>query len=169
MTAAMDARRAEAQRLRDEGLTYREIADRLGYNHAESVRRLLHPDMARELARRDNAKRSGAKRAWEREHDRGTCPCGAVMCVGAARKGYVLCRDCHDEVVAVGQAMRDERIAELWAQGRTLREIASELDSTPSSIGVALCRMRTNGWDLPYRHNRSPEGLERAQNARRAA
>lgn len=161
---------AEAQRLRAGGLTLQQIADRLGYRHAESATRLLRdPSVQAEMTRRDNAKRNAAKRAWEREHDRAVCPCGAAMGVGAARKGATVCRECHVEQVALGRAMRCERIADMWAQGCTLREIAEALDSAVHSIGASMSRMRAAGWDLPYRHNWSAEGLARARNSRRAA
>lgn len=163
-----DEEREEAKRLLDEGLTLQEVAERLGYRNHASAWRLLHPAEAKADTARDNARRRDAKRAWENEHDRGTCPCGTPLVVGSRRRGTKVCRECHDEMVAVGTAMKRERIAELWAQGLKLREIAAVLGTTQHTITVDMTRMRRDGWDLPRRHNWSPEGLERAQNARRA-
>lgn len=159
-----DEKAAEARRLRAEGLPLRQIAERLGYAGSSGVWVLLHPDEAKARGVRDNARRAAAKRAWENEHNRRACPCGALM---GARAD--VCRACHDEMVAVGRAMREEQIAELWSQGYKLREIAAALDSNKDSVRCAMAKMRRSGWDLPRRYNWTPEGLERAQNAGRAA
>ncbi len=163
-------KRAEARRLRDEGLTLDQIATRMGYAHASGATRLLmHPETLRARNRRSNATRAAAKRAWENEHDRGKCACGAALTIGARRRGTATCRSCYVEIQTVGRAMRQERIAEMWAAGETLRSIADALGATAKSIGSEMARMRAAGWDLPRRHNWTPEGLERAQSASRAA
>lgn len=164
-----DEKIAEARRLRAAGLTLAQIANRLGYAQPASAWALLHPDETRARRARDNARRAPARRAWENEHDRGVCACGATMAVGTRRRGFEVCRDCYEETMAVGTAMRCERIAELWSRGLTQREIAAELHSTPSSINTTMARMRRSGWDLPRRYNWTPEGLERAQAGKRAA
>lgn len=165
-----DEKVAEAQRLRAEGLTLQAIGDRFGATHT-CVWRWLNPERSAEHVRKQNARpeRRAAKRAWEREHDRGECPCGATLAVGARRKGIEVCRDCHDEMQAVGTAMRRERIRDLWEAGATRKEIVQALASTSPSIQTEMARMRREGWELPLRRNWTPEGLERARNARRAA
>ncbi len=165
------AKITEATRLRAEGQSYEAIGRTLGVT-GSCVKKWLNPEVAREWRRRSEARseRKAAKLAWAHEHDRGECPCGAPTGVGATRKGVLVCHDSHEEMVAVGTAMREERIAEMWARGFKLREIAEALDSTTHSIGAAMSKMRRRGWDVPRRNNWTPEGLERAQNsARRAA
>ena len=160
-----DEKIAEARRMRDEGATLVVIAEALGYRSVSAAWRLLNPEAHRAI----EAKRGPAKRAWENEHDHGRCPCGAQMGVGTARRGAKLCCACRDEVRSVERAMREERIAAMWADGLTLRQIAVALGSTPAAINVAIVQMRANGWDVPRRHNWTPEGLERVRAARRAA
>lgn len=134
------------------GLSYQRIAPLLGYASYSSAWKLLHPE---ETARRDaaqNARRGPAKRAWEREHDRRPCPCGAPRGVGAHReRPDGLCGDCYDEVRAVGAAMRRERIAVMWNAGESAAAIAAALDTTTNVIGSDLTRMRRDGWDVPRR------------------
>ena len=165
-----DEKIAEARRLRAEGLTLQAIGERLGVSHA-TVWKWLNPERHREHVLKQEARpeRKAAKRAWENEHDRGECPCGATLGVGARRHGIKVCRDCFDEMRAVGTAMRRERIAEMWARGLKQREIAAEIGTTRPTISVEMSRMRAAGWDLPLRRNWTPDGYERARNARRAA
>lgn len=154
-----DEKITEAQRLRVEGLTNPQIARLLGVT-TSTVWKWLNPERARELHRRDNAARNAAKRAWEREYDRKPCPCGAPRGSGKHRRNpNGLCRDCWMEVAAVGRAMREERIAEMWAQGLKLREIADALDSTLASIASTVSQMRKRGWDLPRRKNWTPDAV----------
>lgn len=85
-----------------------------------------------------------------------TCPCGATLGGDPSAR---ICRECRDDLRAVGAAMRDERIAEMWAAGLTQQQIADVLGSTRGGINTAMARMRQKGWDLPRRHNWTPEGL----------
>lgn len=74
---------AKAQELRDRGLTYKAIGERLGVSRT-CVWKYLNPIREREISRRSNLKRSPAKRAWEREN-RAECPgCGGVLGAGSA-------------------------------------------------------------------------------------
>lgn len=101
-------------------------------------------------------KRNAYKRAWDREHYRGVCPCGTQT----ARRANQVCGDCRREMVAVGAAMRRERIHELWHEGQSLQEIAQTLSlGNWRSAGVLVTEMRADGWDMPYRHRpyRQPE------------
>jgi DNA-binding CsgD family transcriptional regulator len=68
---------------------------------------------------------------------------------------------------AARAAARYERIAALWREGASLKEIAAALDSTPQSIAVTVNRLRSRGWDLPYR--RPAETRRRIRAATRRA
>ncbi len=94
------------------------------------------------------------------------------MGVGSARRGMVLCHDCRHDVRAIGRAMRQERIAEMWGAGYARATIAQALDSTDNAISVEMAYMRQHGWALPRRKNWSAEGLaivSKPPKARRAA
>lgn len=101
---------------------------------------------SKEAIRRDNAKRAAAKRAWENEHDRGTCACGQPMAVGARRKGYVLCRSCRHAARRAERIARAQLISERWAAGLSLAELAREIGMSETSLGVEMLHIRRNGW-----------------------
>jgi transposase len=151
LTLTREQKIARARELREQGWSYAAIARQLGVSES-TPRTWCNPEWAKEQARKSNAKRGPAKRAWENEHDRGTCAtCGEPTVASASRKNVRLCRDCWTEAEHREQTLRRERIAALWCEGQTLTEIAAALDSTPASIGVTLAHMREDGWDLPYR------------------
>lgn len=60
------------------------------------------------------------------------------------------------EIDAEAMQPRRERIAVLWAQEATQREIAHELGITVAALAATMARMRHNGWDLPLRRERTP-------------
>jgi hypothetical protein len=67
--------------------------------------------------------------------------------------------------VALAALERRRFIKERWNQGATLPEIAEELGSSVKSVGVTMCEMRDDGWDLPHRGHRfknRDEGLASA-------
>lgn len=145
---------AEALRLCAQGLSYSEIARRLGYT-GSAVGKAVNPDRAWLYAQRDNerAERRAAKSAWDRECYRGVCVvCGAQTW----RRGHDRC--------FLHSAARDRRwrrrraIVSMWADGLKLREIAEALDTTLEVVGVEMVSMRRDGWDLPYRRPRTPSG-----------
>lgn len=47
---------------------------------------------------------------------------------------------------------RARRIEELWGRGLSIKQIATDLRSTPGAIGVAIIRLRARGYTLPYRY-----------------
>lgn len=96
------------------------------------------------------------KRA-HRNNARRQCPeCGQPMGAGTGYQGngVELCRDCWTAKNSRQRHERCARIQAMWLAGKTLREIAEALDSTPGSIGVTIVRMRQKGWDVPYRYRR---------------
>lgn len=103
-------------------------------------------------AQRENER----KRRWEREHDRPPCPqCGEPRCVGAHRKGKVLCASCRRENDLKALDVRDHRIAELRATGMTIAAMAAEFGWTPNHMGVQIVRARQRGnVSVPRRYQR---------------
>jgi transposase len=95
----------EARKLRGEGLSYQAVADALGVA-GSTVQKWLKP----EWAKKSNAKRGPAKRAWE-ANQRADCPnCGAPMQIGSKMPSHASerCAEC----------VRDE------GRSRTIRYIA---------------------------------------------
>lgn len=146
-----DEKIATAVRLREAGLSSRDIGRYLGVT-GSCVLNWLHPERAKEYARRGNAD-STRKRAWD-ERNRKRCACGAWMSAKSALKtgGPTVCRDCHREQVALKRVWREQDIYEMWHAGFTLLGIAFELGATKESVAVTINRMRRDGWDMPYRH-----------------
>ena len=94
--------------------------------------------------------RGKAKRAWDRAARHPCCDCGRPIGRQAVR-----CVDCKRRLAASIKLYRRRRIEMLWLQGATLAQIAEEIASTPSAVGVELARMRAEGdWSLPYRRPR---------------
>ena len=136
--------RDEGRRRALEGESPYAIARDLGVSRSV-VYQWAWPERYGESLRRE------AKRAWEHAHDRGTCPCGAATTIGAKRQGVIHCAACEREMRKVGRAMREERIAALWLDGLSLKDIAIAIGSPGLQIGPFLAQMRAKGWDLPYR------------------
>lgn len=139
-------RLTEAKRLRAEGLTYREIGERVGV-HLATVHRWLNP-ASREVSRRyqaDPANHPKCERCgepmWDQRHgtSAGGNTCGA--CRSRARH------------------LRGKQIERQWAEGWTTSEIADWLGWTHTYVTVEVAHLRRAGYDLP--HRRSPEQVER--------
>lgn len=136
---------AEANRLHAEGLTDREIGDRLGADKS-AVWKWRNPEEAREMARRSNAKRNAAKRAWENDPaNRGRCTrCGGLR--GKGQRSDGLCWQCRCDL----SAERRGRMVELRRQGLDNAQIAAKLDLLPENVANELHRARVvNGMDVP--------------------
>lgn len=139
---------AEAQRLRAEGLTYRQIADSLGDISLKTVAEwLTDPDRARAKARREGYQ--------------GECiVCGATTC-GDIKGGRTYCRQCQKHAPAViadrqrrreGAAPRRAYVQRRWNEGASMKTIASELGIATGNLSDQMDRMRSSGWDLPHRY-----------------
>jgi hypothetical protein len=115
--------------------------------------RALNPEKAKEYDRRSNALRAAAKRAWERENDRGSCDrCGALMGVGSRRIGHTNCGRCYDELRREARLARATEIERLWKAGVSVSVMADELGWRRNSLQVEIGRLRSEGLaDLPYR------------------
>lgn len=133
---------AEAKRLRAEGLVYREIGERLGKSQWT----------VRDAVTKANARRRAYKRAWHREHYRGTCE----RCGGPAgrRDRERLCRSCDLERRAESVHLRAVLIVAWWAGGLTGREIGERLGWSGRDVGAEMHRLRAKGYDLPLRRRR---------------
>lgn len=132
--------------------SYASIARELGVTRADAWK-ALNPERHRTNEHRSNQRRRPAKRAWENEHDRGTCACGATLAAGARRKGIQRCIACECAGRRAQRLARAAVIERMWAEGRSLIEIAAALDTTHKSISVEIARLRREGLaDLPYRY-----------------
>jgi hypothetical protein len=140
---------ARAQRLRDEGLLLREIAEEMGLSGTRAAWRLVNPERVHE----QELARNAYKRQWEKEAPRGNCEdCGDELGIDSARRGHRTCRTCYELRRAEVVDERARRIVEWWAEGLTLKEIATKLGWTLGHIAQEFDRLREKGYDLPYRY-----------------
>ena len=95
---------------------------------------------------RQNRSRRAAKRRNAREN-RPYCRCGRQMNRYARE-----CSECWERTVAANR----ELIEALWAEGASARFIGAVTGWANPATNI--CRMRARGWNLPYRHEASPEG-----------
>lgn len=143
---------AKAHVLREQGATYRVIADRFGVS-ATTVYRWLNPDYAeasRAFSRAYKDRNREAVRAQNREYVRthkAECPeCGGEMNRGTGRHGGK-CAGCHADDID----RRARQIEKWWAGEWTLKQIAAELGWSVNHISRELHRLRAKGYELPYR------------------
>ena len=150
---------AEARRLKDAGLPPLDIAARLGIRRSYVYELLNDPDGVKVGARKRKAG--------------GTCEvCGGPTTYGRPGTGpYTRCQAHSISPELSAARMRElgrprrERILQLWNQGATIAEIAADLGTTDSAVGVTMHSMRKEGWDLPHRR----DGSARLKKARAQA
>lgn len=89
------------------------------------------------------------KRFWENTKYRHKCACGTVI-----YKRYDRCDECYRQAVAESHRERDEQIVAWWTEGLSMREICLRLGWTKGHLGQEIDRLRSRGFDLPYRYAR---------------
>lgn len=147
----------EAQRLRERGLSYPQIAAQMGVGIATAHRWVNHEQYERDrgTSRDWKSRNRDHKLAYDREYDRthrATCAqCGAPR---SRRVNADLCAQC----VAERAQQRANRIVELYEQGVSLAAIASEFGCSRGTISVDLDRLRKNG-RVGYRNRGYGEGV----------
>lgn len=150
---------AKARQLRARGWKYRDIASHLGLRDYQAIWRHLNPERQRTIEQR----RQAEKNAWSDANYHKPCPrCGTPI----RKNRHGVCQSCRTELDNAQRRSRRSLIAELWRQGKLIREIASALDSTPGSIGAEMAHMRADGWDLPHRRTPSRTGQHGAGSSR---
>lgn len=94
----------------------------------------------------------------KRRHEnacRASCPdCGAPMRAGSGypKGAPKRCRSCND---LIGRTQVDERAQKFekwWAEGLSLKEIAKRLNRSIGYVHMEMDRLRSKGYDLPYRY-----------------
>lgn len=150
-----------ASEMRQEGMTLQRIGDEFGVSR-ERIRQLLAgttlvrackgcaEDFETTHANQRFCSDTCRGVAYE-ENQKRQCDCGAPI-----RRGTARCHDCHREAQKAITDARRQRIAELWATGQTMIEIADAVGTTANALGGELCRMRGLGWDLPLRRAAAP-------------
>lgn len=136
---------AEAQTLRDGGLTYREIGERAGVS-ASTVLRWLSPEVAEQQRR--------AAREAKRRRQRPCEDCGRL-------KSYdntgPLCFDCRVKAENAQNAERNEAIFAAWEANEPTAEIARRHGLTPRQIRSLVIHARAKGRDLKLHRRRDRE------------
>lgn len=166
-----DEKISEARRLSAAGLSYGEIGRRLDQSRS-CIAKWLNPERTREWNRRGNSGRArqDRKNQWTRGARKDPsylkpCPeCGKptsafVWAVNEPAK----CWGC----IQGEKETRWVRIEEMWAEGRTMRQIAEQLGVSMDWIKADFGKMRKAGRNLP--HRRTPEQCARIRNGRWAA
>lgn len=156
----MKAWHREALELREQGLSYGQIAKRLKRNKStvgKTIwRHLVDADRVerdRAASRRWKAANRNRLQAYDREYDvthRKVCKeCGGET----SRQNHCgLCLACLN-----GKRRRDldaeaKVIETLWAEGVPFAEIARRVGRTKGSLAGTMDRLRHMGYDLPYRY-----------------
>lgn len=147
---------AKAKALREQGLTYREIGERLDVT-SHCAWEWLHPDRVREKNRRQNAKpqRKRAKRAWEA----GQCTrCGGRVAAAKRKEATGLCDACAKADKTQAARERTERFIERRREGLLNTDIAAEEGCEPHVVALVLSRAGRYGLAVPpspYYRNRA--------------
>lgn len=143
------AKVAEARELRDEGLHPLDIGKRLGVS-LTTVRRWLNPDEA--------ARSRDGSNAWKKKNPDAARRSGGGSCTtcGGRTSGprVVECQSCRRRKAED----RKRLIVERWAQGASLQDIADELGSSVSAVGVTVYAIREHHPEL---HDKIPYRLPR--------
>jgi hypothetical protein len=95
------------------------------------------------------------RRAWDRENVVLFCACGMRIDPPSVRQGTTQCRRCFLAAEERRVRERAERFAAMWADGRSLNEIADEFGWTRGHLSMEFNRIRQR-WPglLPYRYAR---------------
>lgn len=99
--------------------------------------------------------------ADSRQGGRRNCACGAEISPTAER-----CVECLHKAWAEATEARRARIAEMWADGHSMAEIAEDIGTTRNALSGEMVRMRRAGWDLPFRRMNTPSAPVTRQQAR---
>jgi hypothetical protein len=152
MALSREQKIEKAQKLRDDGLTYREIAERMGCS-IPVARRLVNPESLQRKYAYDKAWKDRNRehvRAVDRAYRRtvrATCTsCEGQMGIGSKADG--ICLECRKDTYH----LRCLRIERLWAEGKTFPELMAEFGWNEGRLSVEIHRMRDYGYDLPYRY-----------------
>lgn len=151
---------AQAQKLRAEGLSVGEIANRMNAPRSTVSEYLSDPDLAKHFARR---RKNG-----------GVCACCGAPTDGSRAQPAKHCRRCAEEISVARLRERGrihrQLVERLWAEGKTAKEICT---ITGRSINIST--LRKQGYNLPHRRrhlellgkNGTPEAMAYARAARR--
>lgn len=139
---------SKAQRMREEGATYREIAEAFSAS-ITTIYRWLNPERTRPYrnGRACNPQRARDYDRAYREAHKAECPqCGTKM-----KPESGLCISCHED----RRDARARKIEKWWEEGLTGPEICTRLGWTKEHLAVEMHRMREMGYSLPYRYRLS--------------
>lgn len=174
VTRQREALDAEAQELRAQGLTYREIGERMGES-TENAWKRCNRKRTREHTRRYKAANREQLREYNKRYyaeQTANCPrCGREYNIGrpgrlnSAKKGervtFDNCPGCRRE--------RAEQIVEWWAAGLTQKAICERLGWTRGHLAAEMDRLRGEGYDLPYRRRTGKRNATKYPHLRRPA
>lgn len=144
----------KARALKAQGLSYGEVAERVGV-HKKTIRRWLVPGEA-ERDRQTSLAWKHRNKGWLREYDAGyreahmgeCSSCGGEM---DPKWDGGICMACREEE----KDRRARQIERWWGEGLRLPDIADLLGWSREHLAVEFHRLREQGYDLPYRYRLS--------------
>lgn len=101
--------------------------------------------------------RNAYKREWERTRGRKACSiCGQPMGAGSRSRRPRECQRCERQRRAAKRKERGERIAEMWRDGASMKEIAPAVGfGSVAALGIEMVRLRREQIvDLPFRYSK---------------
>jgi transposase len=148
---------AKARRLKVRGLSYGEVAMKVGVCKG-TVRRWLNPEEAarnraasREWKRRNPDKTSAYDREYAETHKKACSQCGGPLIHDAKTE---ICMECRMD----NRDFKYRQLERLWAEGKTYPEIQEEMGWTRDYLAVTMDRARDMGYHLPYRYTKGKRG-----------
>lgn len=147
-----------AREMRKAGMTLEQIGNEFGVTR-QRIRQLVGspprpkvcPECDGDFTTGRSSQRFCSDRCRDRYAARATCECGKPKSVRAD-----LCVSCRRALQDAAREERYQRLADLWAEGLTMEEIASEIGTTKNALGGELVRARAAGFDLPFRRASAP-------------
>lgn len=135
-----NSREQQVLYLRQQGLTWREIGERLEMP-LKRAWNIAHP----ETVARHNRARNARKREWEREQAGNCADCGRPLATPRASR----CEPCTREASRAAADERAERMIELRKQGLSNIQIGEREGVSRWAVATVLSRAKLAGIDVP--------------------
>jgi transposase len=134
-----ESRKARAELLSSQGLSYREIGERIGMTMS-GVYKLFHP-IDPEILKAENKRRNEDKREWERRVAGNCLDCGEPLSIPKSKR----CRPCAQTHEEVESSLYEDEIYEYWQSGLPVSQIADKMGVPSSTISSAIYNARKRG------------------------
>jgi hypothetical protein len=92
------------------------------------------------------------RRAWDARQPNSCPECGGERDIRAR-----VCARCQRATWTKKRVERYDKLAALWAEGLTIKQLAVEFGKSENVMGGMICHARKAGWDLPLRRPHRPK------------